>query len=140
MFSFFKKKTGTIQELLTKINECKKLSPEGTRNIAVRMLDALSDAVKNQWTKEHINNYENQISQGETHEAFIYNYVVHTCGNVLESGMHHVYRGVLNNTGQQHLDLFNHAISRMVSLGGYTQEWAEANLRAPVMKGIKEMG
>jgi hypothetical protein len=58
----------------------------------------------------------------------------------LESGKVHVYRGVLNDEGRQYLELFNHAITRMISLGGYTKDWADANLRAPVLKGISEMG
>ena len=140
MFGLFKKKTGAIEVLLAKIDECKGLAPENTKNLAGNMFDALSNAVRNQWTKEHIKNYEGQIAQGETHEAFIYNYVVHTCGNILESGKVHVYRGVLNDEGRQYLELFNHAINRMISLGGYSKDWAEANLHAPVMKGISEMG
>ena len=140
MFDFFKKKASTIDALLAKVAECRQLAPEGVKPISDRMFDALSAAVKDQWTKSHIKDYEGQIAQGEMHEAFIYNYIVHTCGNALESGRLHVYRGVLNEDGRQYLELFNHAIQRMVSLGGYSAEWAEANLRAPVMKGVREMG
>jgi hypothetical protein len=139
-FGLIKKKAVAIEVLLAKIDECKGMVPEDTKHLAGRMFDALSNAVRNQWTKEHIKNFEGQIAQGETHEAFIYNYVVHTCGNILESGKVHVYRGVLNDEGRQYLELFNHAITRMISLGGYTKDWADANLRAPVLKGISEMG
>lgn len=140
MFGLFKRKDPVISDLLAKIEQCKQIVPAETCQIAGALFDALSAAVRNQWTSEHIKNYQEQIRAGESHEAFIYNYIVHTCGNKLESGNYHVYRGVLDDEGKEYLHLFEHAISTMIANGGYTAKWAEQNLRLPVLNGIKEMG
>lgn len=140
MFSFFKRKDKIIGDLLEKIESCKQASPEAVRQISNPMFDSLASAVKSQWTNEHIANYKAQIQTGESHEAFIYNFIVHTCGDRLESGTHHVYRGILNSEGHHYLRLFEHAIAAMIDKGEYTNEWADENLRRPVFNGIKEMG
>lgn len=140
MFSFFKRKDETVRVLLEKITSCKLSAPEEVRYLSDPLFDSLSDAVKSKWTNEHIANYKAQIQAGEQHEALIYNFIVHTCADRLESGRYHVYRGVLNMEGHLYLQLFEHAISTMIERGGYTKEWADENLRRPVLKGIKEVG
>lgn len=140
MFSFFKRKEQIVVDLLERIERCKQSAPEAVRQISDPLFDTLSDVVKSKWTSEHIANYKAQIQAGESHEAFIYNFVVHACGDRLESGRYHVYRGVLGIEGQLYRQLFEHAITAMIEKGEYTKEWADENLRRPVLKGIKEMG
>ena len=140
MFNFFKRKDETVDVLIERIEQCKKSAPEEVRHISDPLFDSLSGTVKSQWTSEHIANYKAQIQAGESHEAFIYNFIIHACGDRLESGRYHVYRGVLNSEGHLYLQLFEHAITTMIEKGEYTKEWANENLRGPVLKGIKEMG
>lgn len=141
MFSFFKRKHEiVVRDLLESIELCKRSTPEAIRQVSDSLFDSLSGAVKSQWTSEHIANYKAQIQAGESHEAFIYNFIVHTCGDKLESGRYHIYRGVLNSEGHLYLQLFEHAITTMIEKGEYTKEWADENLRHLVLNGIKEMG
>lgn len=140
MFNFFKRKDETVRILLERIAGCKLSAPEEVRHLSDPLFDSLFDAVKSKWTTEHIANYKAQIQAGESHEAFIYNFIVHSCADKLESGRCHVYRGVLNMEGRLYLQIFEHAISTMIEKGGYTKEWADENLRHPVLNGIKEVG
>lgn len=140
MFSFFKRKDETVRVLLERIVICKISTPDEIRQLSDPLFDTLSDAVKFKWTREHIANYKAQIQAGESHEAFIYNFITHACADKLETGRYHVYRGVLNMEGHLYLQLFEHAISTMIEKGGYTKEWADENLRRPVLSAIKELG
>ncbi len=140
MFGLFRKNTPEVQTLLSRIEAADRRLPEDLKHLGSPLLQKLADTVKKKWKPEHEKNYANQILQGETHEAFIYNFLVHAVGDQLESGQHHVYRGVLNSVGIQYKSLFEHAINTMVEMDGYTQEWANENLRAAVYKGIKEVG
>lgn len=140
MFSFFKRKEKIVVDLLERIDHCKQCSPESLRHISDPIFDLLSGAVKSKWTAEHIANYKAQIQAGESHEAFMYNFVIHTCGDRLESGRYHVYRAALSPEGRLYQQLFEHAITTMIEKGEYTKEWADENLRRPVLKGIQEIG
>ena len=140
MFNFFKRKDETVRTLLERITSCKLSTPNEIRHLSDPLFDTLYDIVKSKWTSEHITNYKNQIQAGESHEAFIYNFIVHACADRLESGQYHVYRGVLGMEGRLYMQFFEHAISTMIEKGEYTKEWADENLRRPVLKGIKEMG
>lgn len=138
MFDWLKRKDTATDALLKHLEACKNQAPKATRQVSAKVLDALSDAVQNQWTRQHVKNYAAQVAQGATHEKFIYDHIMKTCGDVLQSGKVHACRGVLNDEGMQYLGLFNHAIDRLISLGCYTQDWAEEHLRAPVQQGILE--
>lgn len=140
MFNCLKRKHTVTEALLNKIEECKSRAPKSTKQLASKMFGDLANAVQNQWTKQHLKNYAAHIAQGETHEKFIYNHIMKACSDALQSGKAHASRGVLGDEGLQHLELFNHAIDRMISLGCYTQEWAEENLRTPVLRKITETG
>lgn len=129
-----------IQELLEKIEVARHAVPRDLAYLSNPLLDALRSAVNSRWKPEHIESYITQIRAGETAEAFIYNFIVHSVGDKLESGHFHVYRGVLGDEGRQYLALFEHAINTMIGFGTYTEQWADEQLRAPVLKGIKEMG
>lgn len=140
MFGFHKKHPKEIIELLERIEVARSNVPEHLVHLSTPFLDLLKKTIKTQWKQEHIDNYVEQIRTGESHEAFIYNAIVHLTADKLESGHYHIYRGVLGPEGHQYMALFEHAIDTMIASGGYTKEWADKNLRAAVYKGIKEMG
>jgi len=140
MFGLFSRKDELIIQLLAKLEEAKRAAPTEARQVSDPLFDQLAGTIKTKWASEHIANYRNKIQDGESHEAFIYNFIVHATGDKLESGRYHLYRGILSPEGRLYQQLFEHAINTMVSAGGYTKEWADNNLRAPVYKGIKEFG
>jgi hypothetical protein len=140
MFGFFKKQDKVISDLLRIIEQCRSDSPEEVKQIADPLFLSLSTTIEKQWKTEDIKNYKSQIESGEKHEAFIFNFIIHSTANTLESGRCHVYRGVLNTQGSLYKQLFEHSIETMISKNEYTKEWADINLRASVYKGIKEAG
>ncbi len=140
MFGFLKKKSAEVSVLLERIELAQRAVPDALRNLSAPLLDSLAATVKSEWKQEHIGNYVAEIRAGESHEAFIYNYLIHAVADKLESGRHHIYRGVLGMEGAQYKALFEHAINSMVARGGYTKEWADENLRKAVYKGIKGVG
>jgi hypothetical protein len=129
-----------IDDLLLSIDEVKNNAPNSMFDVATKLLELLKNVVKRQWTQEYINNYAQSIKNGESHESFICNYIVHSCGDKLGSGRHHVYRGVLNEEGRAYLQLIQYATGIMIKKGGYTKEWAQQNLINPIMQEIKEVG
>ncbi len=144
MFGIFKKKLPlSIQELVLTIEKCKLALPEddlSAKSIGTKMLDDLKKTIETKWNNEHIHNYEVELNSGEKHEAFIYNYLIHGCANILESGRLHVHRGVLNGQGMSYKLLIDHSIKRCVSIGIYTADWAQANLSGPIDRNIKQVG
>jgi hypothetical protein len=114
--------------------------PSELAHLSGPLFDLLRNTVTTKWKQEHIDNYTAQLRAGESHEAFIYNFIVQVVADKLESGQYHVYRGVLAMEGHQYKALFEYAIDTMIAFGTYTKEWADSNLRAAVYKGIKEMG
>lgn len=140
MFGLFKRTDPTTEALIERIEQCKAQTPTETKPVADPLFDTLVNTVMRQWKAEHLANYKAEIARGGKHEAFIFNFVVHVCGDKLESGKHHVYRGVLNAEGRLYQQLFEHAINSMTASSEYSKEWADENLRKPVYKGIKEAG
>lgn len=140
MFGFLKKKSAEMSVLLERIELAQRAVPDELMHLSGPLLENLAATVKSKWKQEHIDNYVAQVRAGESHEAFISNFLVHAVADKLESGRYHVYRGVLGMEGTQYKALFEHAINTMVARGGYTKEWADENLRKTVYKGIKEMG
>jgi len=139
MFGFPKKKFNEVTELLDRIEVVRRGVPGELIHLSGPLLDLLLETVK-KWKQNHVDDYAAQVRGGESHEAFIYNYLVHATADKLESGHYHVYRGVLGMEGMQYKSLFEHEINTMVARGGYTKEWADKNLRETVSKGIKEIG
>lgn len=140
MFGFLRKQSKEVSELLERIEVARRQVPKELAHLSGPLFDGLRNTIKSKWKQEHIDSYIAQVHSGESHEAFIYNFLIHTVADKLESGHYHVYRGVLAMEGRQYKSLFEHAIDTMVARGGYTKEWADKNLRAAVYKGIKEMG
>jgi hypothetical protein len=140
MFGLFRKKDNIIENLLSCIRECEdNVTPE-LKYLASPMFKKLASAIKNDWDPGHVESYKKSVEKGHSHESFVYNFVVHSCGDNLESGNFHVYRGVLDLEGNAYLELLNHAINTMINKGEYTSEWAEENLKKPVKRGIEGAG
>jgi hypothetical protein len=140
MFGLFKRKDSAVEDLLREIEECKSRAPSETKQVADPLFDTLAKTVSRQWKPEHVANYKAELARGGKHQAFVFNFIVQCCGDQLESGRHHIYRGVLNFQGKLYQQLFEHAINTMVASGEYSKEWADENLREPVYKGMKEVG
>ncbi|MHB1216108.1 MAG: hypothetical protein ACYCY9_14100 [Thiobacillus sp.] len=140
MFGLFKRRDPVVEVLVKRIEQCKAQTPSETKQIADPLFDTLANTVSSQWKSEHLANYKAEIARGGKHEAFIFNFIVQVCGDQLESGRHHVHRGILNFQGKLYQQLFEHAINTMIASSEYSKEWADENLREPVYKGIKEVG
>lgn len=139
-FRFAKKLNPVVDGLLSKIDELKKNAPDSLYDIAPPLFDSLTNAVKTKWTPVNIEEYTENIKNGESHEGFICNYLVHVCGDRLESGNYHVYRGVLSEEGKSYAQQLNYAIGVMVKKGEDTEAWAQENLRGPIMRGVSNAG
>jgi hypothetical protein len=140
MFDLFKKRPLEVKELLAKIEEVASTLPPGLTATGQPLLSQLSVTVRNRWSKEHQDNYSQSIRSGEAHEAFIYNFLIQTIADKLESGRFHIFRGVLDDEGRTHKLLFEFAIDTMIENGEYTKQWADANIRAVVSRGIGSVG
>jgi hypothetical protein len=140
MLGIFKRRDPAVDDLLAKIAQCKAAVPSEAQMVADRLFDILAKVVSREWKKEHLENYKAEVRAGGKPEAFIFNYIVQICGDRLESGRYHVYRGVLNMEGKLYQQLFEHSIATMIAAGEYTKDWADENLRKPVYKGVREVG
>ncbi len=140
MFNLFKRKDAVIESLISTIDSCKTIAPSDVQEVSDSLFDSLARAVRSKWTNEHRANYRDQIQAGESPEAFIYNFIIHACGDKLESGDYHIYLGVLNYEGDLYRQLLEHSIATMVSRGEYTKAWATKNLYNPIINGIREIG
>ena len=140
VFGFLRKRSAEVGVLLERIELAQQAVPEDLQALSAPLFAELTGVVRSKWKQEHIDNYVAEIRRGETHEAFLYNFLVHATANRLESGHFHIYRGVLSGEGVQYKRLFEHAIETMIARGGYTKEWADENLRRQVYQEIKEMG
>ncbi len=72
-------------------------------------------------------------------KIFALSLVANTCGDFCESGEFHIYRGMLNPTGEDFLEMFKDAVKQLILLGGTDEEWYEQNLTA-LLKNISSVG
>lgn len=129
-----------VEDLLARIEAFARSVPEPLRAVSDPALSSLRETISSQWTDKEIAHYVSIAREGHSAESFICNHLVHHTADELESGNHHVYRGVLSGAGNQYRAVFEHAINTMVERGEYTKEWADENLRRPVFETIKRMG
>jgi hypothetical protein len=73
-------------------------------------------------------------------KEWVYTYLINDAADKMESGRYHVYRGVLDFTGEALKDIFEKSIKVMIEMGAYTKEWADKNIRDPVYSSIKKVG
>lgn len=65
--------------------------------------------------------------------------VFNRCGDCLESGQYHLYRGVLNTEGQEYLKVYQFLESQLLNRGIATQEWLDKN-RSILFSNINSVG
>ena len=82
--------------------------------------------------------YSDKIEQGI--KSWVYNYIMNTAADEMESGNHHVYRGILNMFGEYYQSIFEHGIEKIIDLGECSKEWADEKLRKPVYGRVKTVG
>ncbi len=108
------------------------------------LLDSLVRVVK-KWSKSKAAEFESVVNSSPNDPncspfAYVANHLIHATGDLLESGHHHIYRGVLAPTGQGYEAILKFAVDSMVRKGAYSREWADAELLAPIRRGIATMG
>ena len=80
------------------------------------------------------------IREGLSPRQFIYWFIANESGDMLESGDHHCYRGVLDPmVGEDLLRVFDGASDEMVAMGAEPAEKAERN-KAAIRKNIANVG
>ena len=150
----FGAKSPAVEELLAEIDRVRVQLPKThpadelarlhLGKIGRDLLDSLAKQVK-AWSKAEAEDYEAAV-RSHPHDpnftpfAYVANYLVHATGDQLESGHHHVYRGVLSNVGHAYEAILDFAVDSMVRRGAYTQDWAESQLLGPIRRGIASMG
>ena len=139
-FSSGKSHPVEIQDLLSRIEEFARAMPDSLRGVSDPVLGSLRKTITSKWNDADAAEYVNVAREGHSAESFICNHLVHTMADELESGSHHIYRGVLSGEGNQYRAVFEHAIRTMVERGQYTQEWADEKLRKPVYESMKRVG
>ena len=67
--------------------------------------------------------------------------ILNISGDMVESGQHHIYRGVINpmGPGQNLLKIFDSAMDELVKLGDTDKENAETQKKA-IRENIKNVG
>jgi hypothetical protein len=81
------------------------------------------------------------IGKGRSVRKYVYSMIANISGDMVESGQHHIYRGVLNpmGPGQNLLKIFDSAMDELVNLGDTDKENAEKQKKA-VRENIKSVG
>ncbi|MDZ7795212.1 MAG: hypothetical protein U5P10_16440 [Spirochaetia bacterium] len=91
-------------------------------------------------SEESYNTYKNSASEtGWNVDTVAYMAVVSNCANELESGRCHVYRGVLDNEGQELRKLLAYLLNKVNLLGAKDRQWTENYLKT-VDNNIKNVG
>jgi hypothetical protein len=108
------------------------------------LLDSLATQVK-RWSKAEVAGYESVVKSDPDDPncspySYVANHLVQAAGDLLESGHHHIYRGVLSPAGHAYEAILTFAVDAMVRKGAYTRAWAEEKLLGPIRRGIASMG
>jgi len=129
-----------ISALLACIETVRLGVPAQLQSVSDPVLSSLRSTVSSKWKDADITRYVGMAREGHSPESFVCNHLVHAMADELESGWHHVYRGVLSGEGGRYRAVFEHAIRTMVERGEYTNEWADEHLRKATYSSIKSMG
>lgn len=78
---------------------------------------------------------ENDISPERT----AYSWINNIAGDLLESGKHHLYRGVLSQTGEELLQIFDLTTNELVTLDDMTEEKGKQQ-KENIRENIKRIG
>ncbi len=66
--------------------------------------------------------------------------IMNRSANEMESGKHHVYRGVLGTKGGWFKSVFERSIELLVDMDVCTATWADENYRKPVYENVRNVG
>ena len=92
-------------------------------------------------SRDHMKGFVKLIQDGSGNiEDWVFSKLADVLAGHLESGNHHVYRGVLDILGQRYLRAFDQCIEILINTGIYTREWIETNVREVVYRNIAKMG
>ncbi len=81
------------------------------------------------------------ISKGTDPRVWVYSAIGNTCGDYLESGEYHIYRGVLNDMdiGPSLLNLYDLSLDELVAINAIEKEYAE-NQKQALRNNIASVG
>ncbi|MBW2594708.1 MAG: hypothetical protein JRC93_01785 [Deltaproteobacteria bacterium] len=88
-----------------------------------------------------MNDYVKEIRENKrSPQEWVFTYIINDAADKMESGKYHVYRGVLDSTGEAYKAIFERGIRAMIGIGAYSKEWADQHIREPVYSNIKKVG
>lgn len=74
---------------------------------------------------EDIEQFMDIVRKGRSVRKYVYSTIANISGDMVESGQYHIYRGVLNTTGKDLLNIFDLAMDELVRLGDVAEEYAQ---------------
>jgi hypothetical protein len=80
-----------------------------------------------------------QQSGGRTPREWVYSQIGNIAGDMLETGTHHVYRGILNETGNDLLKMFDATYDELVQMKAADLEYATKQ-KQTLRSSIREVG
>ena len=81
----------------------------------------------------------NQVKEGASPKELVYYAIANFAGDYIESGEYHVYRGILNPTGEDFLRIFDRAVDKLVKIGSVNIEDGKEQ-KAGIRKNIRSVG
>jgi len=87
------------------------------------------------------NQFKNAIRVSKSLHQYVYTLIANIAGDEVESGRHHLYRGVLNplGLGKEYLHIYKSCLNELVSLNAIDNVQAEEELNA-LLQNIKTVG
>jgi hypothetical protein len=81
------------------------------------------------------------LKESQSPQQIVYLMIANTAGDQLETGIYHMYRGVLNplDSGPELLRIYNFAIDELVRIGYMSEKEAEEN-RSGLHENIRNVG
>ncbi len=85
--------------------------------------------------------FKNAIRESKSLNQYVYTIITNIAGNEVESGRHHLYRGVLNplGLGKEYLHIYKSCLNELVNLNAVNKNQAEEELNA-LLENIKTVG
>ena len=126
-------KPDEIQSVLDKLKEAEKKFNSPSFPIIVNMVKgSISEAP---------DKIVSMVRESKSVHQTVYIMIANVAGDEVESGKHHMYRGVLNplGDGNELLRIYNLALDELVKIGYVSAENARANKKA-ILENIKEVG
>ncbi len=125
---FNNKKNENMKKYLAELNTAETLYKNESFKIIKQIIE------------KQIKNDTNSIDQiieesnGGTIEEWIHSQIGNIAGDLLESGNYHVYRGVLNNTGNELFNIFKKSYEILLDINAKDIDKEYANIQIAVLK------